>query len=935
MKNRGQPFQNPAVALPRAASPPSLIGDGSQSSAAKIIGCGLLLRALLALKELELVACSMGTSNEEQRSRGTTRPQLVYSRRKAPVQAQSSSSSPIQTEKYTLYLLEETGKLGCKPVETPIEVNHKLGDTMEDAAVDRSSYQRLVYPSNTPGRGILFKRGGNLTLEAYTDADYAGSVVDRRSTSGYCTFLGGNLVTWRSKKQNVVARSSVEVEFRAMSLGICELLWLKIILEDLKIKWEGPLKLYCGNKSTINIAYNPVQHDRTKHVEVDRQFIKEKLYNGLICTPYVSTVDQVVDILTKGLPGKLFQTFAGKLKMKTSTLQLEGEILERRNHLLSQIEEVRRTRSVQRAARKKRGGLDGQGLSTVAVVGYTNAGKSTLISALSDSDLYSDARLFATLDARLKSVVLPSGRKVLLSDTVGFISDLPVQLVEAFHSTLEEVLEADLLVHVIDCTAPNRDEHRSTVLQVLQQIGVSEEKLQNMIEAWNKIDYEEEMGDAEDVEIGDFSGAEDGETEGSPEEDFDVASELLDEKSVDGSDLLNDDKQGDYSEGWLLSEDESADDYWNTLNDQKQAETSNDRKALKDSEAEPQHVPHVKVSALTGVGLQQLLELIDEKLKVQDEQMKSEKVVGSSFVDRKWRPPRKEEVAVEQSTRKPMIRLTIMREIEDSTTAFGRPSSRRWRKTTMPSLGKYLIIFACGLENVQQCYEARAFIVGSLVDGEAWLAVADVSVGASDFMEACAENTGPEKGGMGMCSSSLKALNITRVIVSYKASVAVAALVSGFRIEWSLFQWSADVLLLVGMLFGFIPLLLVLPLISFGCLVGDGALERGCCGRSITISCVCKMGQTQLQWMVIRNMYGKFCDQVSEGIAVALLVCIIMVVQSCISAFGVFRLYGGNKAKKSGWLKFGCQYEFLCFTFIGLCMIVVASFGCPASFRFS
>ncbi|XP_039058565.1 GTP-binding protein At3g49725, chloroplastic-like [Hibiscus syriacus] len=358
----------------------------------------------------------------------------------------------------------------------------------------------------------------------------------------------------------------------------------------------------------------------------------------------VSGEVEVVSARGRGSGGRGFISGAGETE-----LQLQRRrILERRNHLLSQIEEVRRTRSVQRAARKKRGGLDGQGLSTVAVVGYTNAGKSTLISALSDSDLYSDARLFATLDARLKSVVLPSGRKVLLSDTVGFISDLPVQLVEAFHSTLEEVLEADLLVHVIDCTAPNRDEHRSTVLQVLQQIGVSEEKLQNMIEAWNKIDYEEEMGDAEDVEIGDFSGAEDGETEGSPEEDFDVASELLDEKSVDGSDLLNDDKQGDYSEGWLLSEDESADDYWNTLNDQKQAETSNDRKALKDSEAEPQHVPHVKVSALTGVGLQQLLELIDEKLKVQDEQMKSEKVVGSSFVDRKWRPPRKEEVAVEQ-----------------------------------------------------------------------------------------------------------------------------------------------------------------------------------------------------------------------------------------------------------------------------------------------
>ena len=102
-----------------------------------------------------------------------------------------------------------------------------------------------------------------MEIEVYTDADYTGSITDRRSTSGYCTFLGGNLVIWRSKKQLVVARSSAEAEFRSMALGICELLWLKITLKDLKIKWETPMKLYYDNKSAINIAYNPVQHDRS------------------------------------------------------------------------------------------------------------------------------------------------------------------------------------------------------------------------------------------------------------------------------------------------------------------------------------------------------------------------------------------------------------------------------------------------------------------------------------------------------------------------------------------------------------------------------------------------------------------------------------------------------------------------------------------------
>ncbi|KAK2965725.1 hypothetical protein RJ640_025451, partial [Escallonia rubra] len=148
-----------------------------------------------------------------------------------------------------------------------------------------------------------------MELEAYTDADYAGSLTDRRSTSGYCTFLGGNLVTWRSKKQPVVARSSSEAEFRLMAQGICELLWLKIILKDLKIKLETPMKLYCDNKSAINIAHNPVQHDKTKHVEVDRHFIKEKLESRLICTPYISTEGQLADILSEGLANKEFQNF--------------------------------------------------------------------------------------------------------------------------------------------------------------------------------------------------------------------------------------------------------------------------------------------------------------------------------------------------------------------------------------------------------------------------------------------------------------------------------------------------------------------------------------------------------------------------------------------------------------------------------------------------
>jgi len=111
-------------------------------------------------------------------------------------------------------------------------------------------------------------------MKVYTNVDYAGSNIDRRSTTGYCMFLGGNLVTWSSKKQNVVARSSAEAEFRIMDQGVCELRWMKIILDDLKIKYEALMGLACDNKPAISITHNPVQHDRIKYIEIDRHYIE-------------------------------------------------------------------------------------------------------------------------------------------------------------------------------------------------------------------------------------------------------------------------------------------------------------------------------------------------------------------------------------------------------------------------------------------------------------------------------------------------------------------------------------------------------------------------------------------------------------------------------------------------------------------------------------
>lgn len=174
----------------------------------------------------------------------------------------------------------------------------------------------LRYLKSAPGKGILFTKNEDYQrVDAYTDANWVGAVDDRRSTSGYFTFVGGNLVTWRNKKQNVVARSSVEAEFRGMALGICETLWLKLLMEDLGYPPKQPIQLYCDNKAACDIAHNPIQHGRTKHVEVDRFFIKEKLDEKTVELPKIRSEDQLADILTKAVSTRVFSKFLSKLGM--------------------------------------------------------------------------------------------------------------------------------------------------------------------------------------------------------------------------------------------------------------------------------------------------------------------------------------------------------------------------------------------------------------------------------------------------------------------------------------------------------------------------------------------------------------------------------------------------------------------------------------------
>ncbi|KAL6319841.1 hypothetical protein AAG906_036909 [Vitis piasezkii] len=171
----------------------------------------------------------------------------------------------------------------------------------------------LRYIKSTPGQGVLYKNRGHTQVVGYTDADWAGSPTDRRSTFGYCVFIGGNLISWKSKKQDVVARSSVEAEYRAMALATCELIWLKHLLRELRFGKDEQMKLIYDNQAALHIASNPVFHERTKHIEVDCHFIREKIASGCVATSFVNSNDQLADIFTKSLRGPRIKYICNKL----------------------------------------------------------------------------------------------------------------------------------------------------------------------------------------------------------------------------------------------------------------------------------------------------------------------------------------------------------------------------------------------------------------------------------------------------------------------------------------------------------------------------------------------------------------------------------------------------------------------------------------------
>jgi hypothetical protein len=170
----------------------------------------------------------------------------------------------------------------------------------------------IKYVSGTCNHGMLYSYNANHTLIGYCDADWAGSADDRKSTPGGCFFFGENLISWFSKKQNCVSLSTAEAEYIAAGSGCSQLLWMKQMLTEYNVE-QDVMTLFCDNISAINISKNPVQHSRTKHIDIRHHFIRELVEKKVVTLEHIATEDQLADIFTKPLDAVRFERLRSAL----------------------------------------------------------------------------------------------------------------------------------------------------------------------------------------------------------------------------------------------------------------------------------------------------------------------------------------------------------------------------------------------------------------------------------------------------------------------------------------------------------------------------------------------------------------------------------------------------------------------------------------------
>ncbi|XP_066375187.1 uncharacterized mitochondrial protein AtMg00810-like [Miscanthus floridulus] len=281
----------------------------------------------------------------------------------------------LQQQQYAIDLLDRAGMADCRPSDTPVDTSGKLSTTTRTplSTADASDYRSLVgalqyltmtrpdlqyavqqaylhmhaptmahqglvkrilrYIRGTTELGLHLRRSSQSDLVAYSDADWAGCPDTRRSTSGYCVFMGDSLISWSSKRQTTVSRSSAEAEYRGVANAVAECTWIRQLLSELDCPLNKATVVFCDNVSACYMSSNPVHHKRTKHIELDVHFVREKVAVGQCKVLHVPTMQQFADVMTKGLPTASLKEFRNSLCVAGNDAHTEGGVSDHDHHV--------------------------------------------------------------------------------------------------------------------------------------------------------------------------------------------------------------------------------------------------------------------------------------------------------------------------------------------------------------------------------------------------------------------------------------------------------------------------------------------------------------------------------------------------------------------------------------------------------------------------